>query len=663
MLLLAIGSEALSTVAFDCSQQEFEKLEIATYSLLDVHACYIQKPVVETKEFIGQIVQTKLYDYRTVSQCKVKIKRTIRRCSLFGYLEPVENGYAEFLIDLSNEQCKRMHLTRSFTYDSNHVLTDIRINQTTTRSMSFAGDAIGDSCNVGSYSDRFGTWSKVNVEGIITITLASYTAKVDITNDKILLRSGVTCKYSETSCLDIENGFTFWETLEYNDCSDNKLEVLYENKIQVVTEVRNNVTKHFYFVNYNGHVASFKFNGMHEVCRRALIKTEFPDIYIIDKNEEFVQVKSRVFPNLVTYVNAKFVYAERETRNEMQKLYEEVINKRCESDMTVLRDSLNLAYISPDLFAYNLLGPGYMAHVSGEGIRIVKCLPVEVLIRTNASSCYKQIPIVYRNRDMFITSKTKIIIKHGSEIKCNKPLSQIFKIDGTWYTFLPELIRIEEPKMLSPDSKNNWQPKDVSDLATKGLFTREEMNEYSRSINFPIERENILDNTAQIISRQFDEKPVEHRILTWNYWSDLKNYYWQTIKDFGSLSGAILGITGIIWILVASCKLGCQTLSLANIIENIFGCFMACVTAITTKWSKRRINSKSDEMELQEIKTEDGNYSIKSHNYQKSYPFSRKNSVKSLKSNTSTINPISKTEKTYVDIHEIPPSNLERMSI
>ena len=81
------------------------------------------------------------------------------------------------------------YTTNSFSYDSQHILTDIRVNQTSVTPLYLAGNAVDNSCNVGTFSDRFGTWNIVNVEGIILITIASYSAKVDLLHDEISLRS------------------------------------------------------------------------------------------------------------------------------------------------------------------------------------------------------------------------------------------------------------------------------------------------------------------------------------------------------------------------------------------------------------------------------------------------------------------------------------------
>ena len=89
--------------------------------------------------------------------------------------------------------------------------------------------------------------------------------------------------------------------------------------------------------------------------------------------ENFIRIRS-IVPDLFTYINAKFVHVEGKTREQMSELYLDILNKKCESDLAILRESLSLAYLSPDSFAYDLMGPGYMAHLSGELIHIVKCI-------------------------------------------------------------------------------------------------------------------------------------------------------------------------------------------------------------------------------------------------------------------------------------------------
>ena len=70
-------------------------------------------------------------------------------------------------------------------------MTDIKVNATTTRSIYSAGKAMDNSCNTGTFLDRFGTYSKVIVHGLFTLTLTSYIANVDVENKNIHLSSGL----------------------------------------------------------------------------------------------------------------------------------------------------------------------------------------------------------------------------------------------------------------------------------------------------------------------------------------------------------------------------------------------------------------------------------------------------------------------------------------
>ena len=93
----------MTTTGFDCTANPASGLHVRTFSILDVHPCSFKEPIVETKRFTGQIVQTILYDFREVFQCKVKGRPNIRRCSWFAYLEPVENGLKGNIFDLMFE--------------------------------------------------------------------------------------------------------------------------------------------------------------------------------------------------------------------------------------------------------------------------------------------------------------------------------------------------------------------------------------------------------------------------------------------------------------------------------------------------------------------------------------------------------------------------------
>lgn len=57
--------------------------------------------------------------------------------------------------------------------------------------------------------------------------------------------------------------------------------------------------------------------------------------------------------NLATYVNSKFVYVERHIRNQLEKLYRDVVKHRCELSRTVMAQQLSMAITAPEEFAYS----------------------------------------------------------------------------------------------------------------------------------------------------------------------------------------------------------------------------------------------------------------------------------------------------------------------
>lgn len=65
----------------------------------------------------------------------------------------------------------------------------------------------------------------------------------------------------------------------------------------------------------------------------------------------------------------------------MTTLYHDVIRQKCNLEKEVLQNTLGVAVMQPDEFAYRLMGgPGYMATVAGKLIHIIKCIPVDVTV-------------------------------------------------------------------------------------------------------------------------------------------------------------------------------------------------------------------------------------------------------------------------------------------
>ena len=123
---------------------------------------------------------------------------------MFSHLGPIEHARQEYLYEISNEKCEFIHNMGIFNYDNGHTIVDLKINSSKSVGIDFAGHIEEKTCSGAWYSDNYGTWDNVFVQGIVKITLLEEYAKVNLHNDKIQLNSGSICKFSDKHCIDIE---------------------------------------------------------------------------------------------------------------------------------------------------------------------------------------------------------------------------------------------------------------------------------------------------------------------------------------------------------------------------------------------------------------------------------------------------------------------------
>ena len=177
------------------------------------------------------------------------------------------------------------------------------------------------------------------------------------------------------------------------------------------------------------------------MCGYEILTTESPRLFIakLAGKEKYISSKPLVENiDFMTYINAKIVYVERHIRSQVKTLHFDILMKRCLLEQKVLRNLLSLVTFRPDEFAYNLMeGPGHTAVVTGEVIRLIHCTPVEVTVR-RASRCYLELPILRGNISLFLTPKTHIILRKGTETPCDGAIPATYFINNNWYEISPK---------------------------------------------------------------------------------------------------------------------------------------------------------------------------------------------------------------------------------
>ena len=166
-----------------------------------------------TKKYL-QLPQITEYIETKAIQFKLEIHRTIYHCGMFSYISIVLNGENEYILDVSKSLSEDLHKTGNYMIHASHMISGIKIYQSRTHSIVFAGHVNGDEkCDGSGYSDPFGAWENVMVQGTIKITLMEQIAQIKLNSDTIRLKSGTTCSLSEENCIDQEGGYTFWKSI------------------------------------------------------------------------------------------------------------------------------------------------------------------------------------------------------------------------------------------------------------------------------------------------------------------------------------------------------------------------------------------------------------------------------------------------------------------
>ncbi|XP_070512818.1 uncharacterized protein [Cardiocondyla obscurior] len=583
LLLLTISiSSTHGIIGYDCGSAA---ANLTTLSLIDLEECDIPTVSINTTQVYLQLLQIDDFTSVKVIQCKVEIDRMIKKCGMFSHTMEVHNGKYSYIHEVSREVCQHMHLDGTFTI-GNTLITGLKPNATASRPVVLAGSVDNDgACSGAAYSDPYGTWEQVIVLSTIKITLQDYSANIRLNSNQVLLRSGVVCELKATRCTDMEGGNTFWEPQPGDTCNLRGYSLLYRGIAESITDYNVEPPQIVYTINQRDIVFALTRTGEYTSCGFTLTQTEHPKlvIFLTDPNGYiFKNYRSSASYDLFTYVNSKFVYVERHVRQQFNLLYRNVILEQCRLELQLLRNSLAIATQSPDIFAFHFMkGPGYMAVSTGEVIHIIKCVPTEVKI-ASTEECYDQLPVIRGNETYFLTPQTHILLQQGTQINCNPLAPAMFRLDNSWYKFLPRPVESVRPTVMKPMTRPTWKYVSPGSLATSGIYTQTDLDDLKNHIMFPAERPAILNTLARgimgeptliqggSISNLIDKASIERiAISTWQK-------FWSKFLIFGNISAGLMGI----YLTCRAIKLLIDTLVHGYALHTVYGWSIYLIGAI-----------------------------------------------------------------------------------
>ena len=245
----------------------------------------IEEQKLNITQIQGQILQLNHYKKTKVVQYFIKITRTVSHCGYNNHIMNVLNGRISFYKEITRGECFGIYETGRYVCGSKEIY-DIPRNGTHSVPVTFAGTLTNNArCWGVDYSDHYGEWSNVVVDGHIEIKISSYDATVNLDTNKIILNSGTSCLLTDTHCMDIIEGYAFWSPLPEDACNTFKYSVLYEGLITKTEELEGN-SRIVYSVEEQDMTVALLKIGEKPICGYELIRTEHPQLFIIEDIRE-----------------------------------------------------------------------------------------------------------------------------------------------------------------------------------------------------------------------------------------------------------------------------------------------------------------------------------------------------------------------------------------
>lgn len=534
-------------VGFDCGNHI---ANITTISLLDVGECDIKEAPINVSSINGQLLQINDFDITYTYKCSIKITRVVTYCGAYSHASRMSNGEASYYKEITRDECLKIQST-GFSTVYNVPISGVLRNSTINRPVVFAGsvDKKGN-CKGGSFNDEYGQYNDVYVAGWIEITLQDYYAEISLNDDVIKLRSGVSCKFSKGECEDYDGSNVFWKKVPLDDCKSRQYSLLYEGKIDKINEINDNKT--LYSLEMQDITFALWKKGETKICGRQLIVTEHPKLIILENNEDsFVSKEPALAANLdmFAFINSKFVYVEKYVRKQLTNMYYDILRHKCELERKLIDQALSLATVAPEELAFKIMGEqGYIAVTSGEVIHLLKCVKAEVVQREVENKCFEQLPVRKGQEDLFLSPRTRILIKEGRLIPCDKRLPIMYKLNGLWYKLLPEPIEVKAPETLRPQTKPTWKYVSPETLAVSGIYSANDLRRLRDRILFPVEKPAIIHKLALgITGGEIENESINmYNLFNKETISKLAESAWNSIwtkfMSFGTASAGLIGV-------------------------------------------------------------------------------------------------------------------------
>lgn len=259
-----------------------------------------------------------------MTQCKVEVDRTIYYCGMHSHISAVNNGRREYIQEIGDLACKRLHESRTLRIASATIDLVSRNGTTRTGVILEISLSMDGKCSETQYSDGYGTWESVVVQVSVKITLRTFEAPVKRSTGHIMLPSGTQCRTSAGFCFDFEGAETYWSIIPTDNCHFDQYDILYEGLVVKLASRANQSSSVMYTVTTQETTFALTKTSEMSLCGYKLIQTEHPKLFILEtKRDHTFKSRSKISVDnldIFSYVNSKFVYVEKHVKTQLTQL-------------------------------------------------------------------------------------------------------------------------------------------------------------------------------------------------------------------------------------------------------------------------------------------------------------------------------------------------------
>lgn len=492
--ILMTTMEIHCLVAYDC---QLGHVNMTTVSLVELPECDIVNRNITTDEVSIAVTQVTQFSEVRFIRCHIEEFHHVWRCGK-SIDTGLEGGFYSTVPFISRRECEKMINEKSYSAWKNSDRIEIGLDSSGRHSFSFTsrGEITTDgSCTPGNTFSRYGrTYDRPVQNTRMEIRFSVGTARLSHDEDKLIFPSGVSCKYSDSACSHPDYGHLFWDKL-IPECGSDKSDksLIFAGKGKLITNFQGTTPVKYIQIAYDGYDFQVQLLDQTDyVCGYRSYLTEHPRLFvtILGDTSPMFPLTKKVQPldvNLLNYVNSKIVYSMRHTKQEVERLFELFELDRCNTQNRITSTMLSLATRDPIEFAYLYFKkPGYTAVARGEVVHIAQCREVAVEPDMDHKGCFNELQVKHRNKTMFMSPKTRILIDFGTVVSCLPDLSPRFLIDGVWVSrTIHGLLKADKPLVMQHDNIH-YSFSEIRGLSQGGLYSMETIQKYQSILTSPL---------------------------------------------------------------------------------------------------------------------------------------------------------------------------------